>query len=339
MDTENDKGNIPPEVRERLDDDDPATEQIWTALQASDERRARSFSVDAAWQDLADRLAIDSSASAQEAAAEDRQAGTAGLFEAALATLVGGRMRLAVAAVAVLCAVGLGAWWWSQPVTVATAAGEQTTVTLPDGSTAELSSATKIDYPRGFTTLPLVGSPDRHVTLDGEAYFTVEEDASPFTVTTPNASIEVLGTRFNVRAISYEDEVETEVTLDTGQLRLTARDGPSGAAVELTESNTLSRVHGAEDPTRPAQVDLDHVTAWRAGGFAMQGAALTTILREMERRFDAQLDLRVPAEETETMTLHYGEEVQLEDLLNDIALVQNLKYRETSQGYELVRDE
>ena len=332
-----DKEDLPPDVRDHLDEDEEMPiEQIWTALQRSDKRRERAFSSEAAWQELEERLEMegaDTPVRNAEPSAQPRAS-----WEAALSRLMG-QWRVLAAAVTIICAVGVGAWWWSQPVTVATAAGEQDAITLPDGSVVELSSATQINYPRGFTSLPLVGSTERRVTLDGEAYFEVEEGNSPFTVTTPNAAVEVLGTSFNVRAVAGRDQVETEVALQTGRLRLTPHAGAPDAAVDLTEPGVQSRVRGDSDPTSPSQIDFDRATAWRQGGFVMRSAPLSDILREMERRFDTQFALQVPPEETDTMTLHYGEAVQVNDLLSDIALIQDLKYRETSQGYELIRGE
>jgi transmembrane sensor len=98
-------------------------------------------------------------------------------------------------------------------------------------------------------------------------------------------------------------------------------------------------VTGADAPPTPPQTtDLKYVQAWRTGGFGLVEASVPAILRELERRFGTSLRLGVPAAETETMTLHYARDARLEDVLRDICIVQGLTYRETSQGYELVRD-
>ncbi len=91
-------------------------------------------------------------------------------------------------------------------------------------------------------------------------------------------------------------------------------------------------------PSAPTLTDLKYVQAWRTGGFGLAEASLPAILRELEHRFGVSLRLKVPAAETDTMTLHYARDARLEDVLRDVCIVQGLTYRETSQGYELVRD-
>jgi transmembrane sensor len=109
--------------------------------------------------------------------------------------------------------------------------------------------------------------------------------------------------------------------------------------VVLDESGQQSRVRGRVAPTAPEPVALKYVGAYRQGGFAVFDAGLPTILQALERRFGVSLALRVPAAETEAMSLHYARDASLEAILRDICLTQRLSYRETSQGYELVPKE
>jgi transmembrane sensor len=224
-------------------------------------------------------------------------------------------------------------------VSVTTAAGEHTTVSLPDGSTAELNGASTLTYARGFSSLLGTEPPARRVTLNGEAFFSIVSDDRPFRVETANARVEVLGTSFHVRSRPEQNTPETAVAVTSGRVRVTGRDeSSSAAAVVLDEAGEMSRIIGTAEPAAPRPIDLKYVQAWRQGGFAMADAALPTILRELEHRFDTSLQLDVPAAQTDTMTLHYARNAQLEDVLRDICLIQNLSYRQTSQGYELVQN-
>lgn len=88
-----------------------------------------------------------------------------------------------------------------------------TLISLPDGSTAKLNANTKIEYPEHFT------SRVRTVKLSGEAFFEVTKDSMrPFRIETANASVEVLGTSFNVSAYPGADKVE--VNVETGKVKL-----------------------------------------------------------------------------------------------------------------------
>jgi transmembrane sensor len=180
------------------------------------------------------------------------------------------------------------------------------------------------------------------VRLDGEAFFSVVESDRAFRVETPNAQVEVLGTRFTVRTRADDAPPMTTVALESGRVRFLSQSesnrGPRGSVV-LSEVGETSRVVDTEVPSAPTTIQLKYVQAWREGGFAIADASLPTVLRELERRFGVTLQLRVPAADTEAMTLHYSpENAQLDAILRDVCVIQGLTYRETSRGYELIRD-
>lgn len=332
-----------PDFDDLVDDDEQARafEWIWAVLRRSDEEQAPSYDVDREWDRLADRLdlADDAGAEAEPRRAPDRTPRSPTVSAAARLQRW---TRAVAAAVLLLLAAGAGVWWWAQPVSVRTAPGEQTVVTLPDGSTAELNGATTLSYPRGFAAWPGIAGIEasaRRVTLDGEAFFSVTEQNRPFRVETANARVEVLGTAFHVRTRSTEGPPETRVVVASGRVRLARADsaGRDAASVTLVRAGQASRVQGTAPPTVPEIVELKYVEAWRKGGFAVFDAPLPTILRELERRFGGSLELAVPPAETEPMSLHYARDAELEDVLRDIAFTQGLSFRRTSQGYELVR--
>jgi len=336
---DNDTPPLPSELRPPDADAARKHERIWAALHRTDDARTSTYDVDAEWTKLADRLDLEEDeSSVPEKPTTDRPARRP---ERGARSRVRRHAGALTGTLLVVCALVLGAWWWQQPVSVTTAAGQQTTVTLPDGSTAALNGATTLAYTRGFQSLPFVPASQRRVRLDGEAFFAVESQDRPFRVATPNARVEVLGTEFDVRTHSAADAPETTVTLTSGHVRLRSASGAGNAPtaeVTLSEAGHTSRVVGTQAPTSPQTIDLKYVQAWRDGGFAIQNAALPTVLRELERRFGTPLALDVPATDTDPMTLHYAADVQLNDVLRDICVIQGLTYRETSRGYELVRD-
>ena len=329
-----DPPSLPPDLRDHLDDDEAAhdLDRIWAHLPAGE---ADDYDVDEEWERLSERLDLDADAPPEPDPADDRAPQSP-----ARGTALPSRRwtRTAGALLLLVVALGLGAWWASQPVTVSTPAGQQATVTLPDGSTVDLNGATTLTYPRGFTDVPLLGPTKRQVTLSGEAFFSVVDQEQPFRVRTANAEVTVLGTEFNVRARAEAETPTTRVALAAGSLRVASEAAGDRRPVVLSEAGQASRVSGMDEgPTPPRSIDLKYVEAWRQGGFALTNAPLPTILRELERRFGTTLQLRVPSPRTDTMTLHYATDVKLENVLRDICLIQNLSYRETSQGYELIR--
>ena len=75
-------------------------------------------------------------------------------------------------------------------------------VEFPDGSVAFLNHNSSVEYDKDFSS--------RNIKLDGEAFFSVTKDETPFTITTDFAEITVLGTEFNVKSEKEEIDVEVE---------------------------------------------------------------------------------------------------------------------------------
>jgi transmembrane sensor len=150
---------------------------------------------------------------------------------------------------------------------VATVAAQRSTLSLPDGSRAEMNAQTVLhtDFRRGR----------RHVRLDrGEAWFSVAKDAEhPFTVETPGGTVRVLGTQFNVRLAATG---RPEVTLIEGGIAYEN----AVARVQLTAGQQIS----ADGELRRLSPDeLDNVTAWRDGRIVLNGLTLA----EAAARFGA----------------------------------------------------
>ncbi|WP_263784418.1 FecR family protein [Salinibacter grassmerensis] len=242
-------------------------------------------------------------------------------------------------AVAALVLVG-GLWLWRQPVTVTAPPGQQRTATLPDGSTAHLNSGTTLTYRRSFEAWPFVGAARRAVELGGEAFFNVADGDRPFRIETASAAVTVTGTRFNVRArpakSAAKPSAETEVTLVEGRVEVAAR-AQSEERVVLSEPGEKSRVAGADTaPTPPEPAATKYALAWRNSGFAARARPLTSVLQDLERRFDATLHLHDSVEETRApVSLYYPEATGLETILHDLCTARGLNFRPTSRGFEL----
>lgn len=136
-------------------------------------------------------------------------------------------VMLRVAAVMVILA-GIGAAFYyafnQKPgieMLVVNTVNEQNTLikTLDDGSVVYLAQNTELSYPKEFET------GGRNVTLSGEAFFDIAPDpGKPFTIETGEATIEVLGTAFNVRTGKGGN---FEVIVDRGKVKVTLKSHPS----------------------------------------------------------------------------------------------------------------
>jgi ferric-dicitrate binding protein FerR (iron transport regulator) len=97
---------------------------------------------------------------------------------------------------------------------------------LPDGSTVYLNAETAINYNQWLFSI------SRNVSLQGEAFFKVEKGTS-FIVHTEAGQVRVLGTSFNVKAVSDQLQVQCK----TGKV---AVDIPNLVSHELLPGHQLS---------------------------------------------------------------------------------------------------
>jgi ferric-dicitrate binding protein FerR (iron transport regulator) len=151
----------------------------------------------------------------------------------------------------------------------------QFTLLLPDGSRVWLNNASVLRYPVAFT------GPDRTVELAGEAYFEVARDAAhPFRVKVQDgATVEVLGTSFNIMA--YSDEPAERTTLIDGSVRV--RQGNHDVLLRPAEQSAL----GADGKLQVTpDVNVQEVIAWKNGYFHFDHASLQTTMRQFARWYD-----------------------------------------------------
>ena len=246
------------------------------------------------------------------------------------------RIGATVAAALIVIFIAAAIWVMYRPTVIETAAGEQRSVQLADGSVVELNSGTRLSLTSQFENTLLGESDARRVRLDGEAFFTVAESPRPFIVETRSALVRVTGTEFNVRARDDDAEPGTQVTLVQGEVVVSALDD-AAEAVTLDAPGAIARVGVAPGQLSSgrAAADLDHVLAWRRQGFAFIDTPVDVILDELERRFDISIYPRTGVEPAEPMNLIYSRGVTPEEVLSDICVSQACSYRETSRGYAL----
>lgn len=231
-------------------------------------------------------------------------------------------------------AAGLGVWQ-SQPITVRAAAGEQLAVTLPDGSTAELNAGSELKYSRGFRRFAGLLGTSRAVSLNGEAFFSVERGEAPFTVRTSNAAVTVLGTQFMVRDYT-RDSLGTQVAVEEGRVRVQAAvRGPLDSAVTLAAGQGTMVPRGATAPNAATVAGLERLTAWRLGGLSFVDQPIEATFRELERRYALTITTRDVVFGDELIRLYYSERPTIERVLSDLCTPSGLQFSRTSRGFEI----
>lgn len=156
--------------------------------------------------------------------------------------------------------------------------GRQYKLALPDGTRIWLNAESSIEYPTVFS------GKFRDVKVSGEVYFEIAPmSIKPFRVQVGDAAtIDVLGTSFNLNA--YENEDKIAATLITGAIKFTPSD-KAGYILKPGEQVQLSTIP-AQQLRVSKEVDLAHVAAWKNGVFSIEGLQLKDILKQLERWYD-----------------------------------------------------
>jgi transmembrane sensor len=162
-------------------------------------------------------------------------------------------------------------------VEVFTKRGEHKLVTLPDHSTVMLNAASSLSYNN------LMFSLARNVTFDGEGFFTITK-GNRFTAISKRATIEVLGTQFNL--MSTVDRYEVACT--EGKVRISNNEKTSKLILVAGQYTVL---HNARFD-KPAKVK-DEKISWKNGEFYFENTALPEVLKTLSLQYDISIQLEI----------------------------------------------
>ncbi|MBM1106546.1 DUF4974 domain-containing protein [Aurantibacter crassamenti] len=160
--------------------------------------------------------------------------------------------------------------------------GGQFFVQLSDGSKVWLNSDTKLKYPVKFQ----VGQTREVELVYGEAYFEVsphsEHQGAKFLVLSKSQKIEVLGTKFNLKAYDGENSIST--TLVEGKVNVSA-----GNSSKILIPNQQSRFSLNTDSIQVVDVDVSEEISWIDGIFTFNEMPLDEMMRVLSRWYDAEV--------------------------------------------------
>lgn len=192
-----------------------------------------------------------------------------------------------LAAAVLLIAVGIG-WFGVDGASVqsyVTAKGEQRSITLPDGSVAQLGTDTLLTVEMSAKL--------RKVRLEkGEALFTVAHEERPFEVAAGNGVIRDIGTQFDVRR--DDRRVAVAVLKGAVEVRLGSTAG-GDAGVTLALSRGQQAFYSENGLSAISPADEKTVTAWRSGKLVFDGTPLADVVRELNRYHDRRIVIADPA--------------------------------------------
>jgi len=180
--------------------------------------------------------------------------------------------------------------------------GEYRSLVLADGTKVWLNAESSIRFPTAFI------KNERVVEITGEAYFEVAKNPShPFRVFVApplggggGMKVEVLGTHFNVNA--YSDEAAIKTTLIEGLVKIVNNEKAS--FLKPGQQAILRLVQDKKEEIKIVDdADIEEALAWKNGLFRFQKADIKTIMRQVSRWYDVEVEYEKEVTETFSGTI------------------------------------
>ena len=205
-------------------------------------------------------------------------------------------------------------------------------LTLPDGSSAELSPGSRMRYRKAFT------SGDRRVVeLEGEGQFRVVGDQQrPFMVQTGPLTTTVLGTWFSVLAEPtasvikvhlYSGKVEVGGRWKTKDSLLVLRPGDE---LVYNKNDMLAVIHSPKKPDAASVAYTTHerkasAASAKPNWYMFGGQSLADVFDQLSDYYGVQINYFPADVKNHYFTGKFSRNDSLEGILTDIALLHNLK--------------
>ncbi len=234
-------------------------------------------------------------------------------------------IRIAAALLIVLAGGFVISYLLSRPaeITFATAMTTQR-IELPDGSVVTLNRNSTFAYDEDFN------NKERLVRLSGEAFFDVAPDSQkPFKISSGNATVEVVGTSFNVSA--YNSDEQVTVTVETGVVRLSATSEEEKLELRPGEVGTYTKSSGGLAMTKNPDVNY---RSWTTRHIEFNGTSLQEVVRTLNKTYGSEISIvsAVPADCVVTVTF---DQQTLDAVLRVLETTLNLTYRINGNKIEI----
>ena len=175
----------------------------------------------------------------------------------------------------------------SQEIVISTAKGEQSTISLPDGTTVKLNELSNLKYSPGSFSRK-----KREIEFEGEGFFNVtKNDECPFIIEADKMTTTVLGTSFNLEA--RVSDAFNKVLLIEGSIKLVSSISGETIVMNPNEEVTLNKNTGKM------------VVSWVKKEIVLKKVSLREITDLLSDKYDIvfHIDKGVDMEELFTGTL------------------------------------
>ncbi|MEO1261963.1 MAG: FecR domain-containing protein [Bacteroidota bacterium] len=213
----------------------------------------------------------------------------------------------------------------SNGLEIVEAADEVKEMNLEDGTSVTLNTLSSLTYPDHFD------ESSRNVQLKGEAFFDVIRDESkPFKIETDKATVEVLGTSFNVRSFEDEDFLEVYVKNGSVAVHITGEE-----EVHVLTQGELLKVDFTENQVEKTVEESDNTIAWNTGKLTFINRPMLEIFEALEKLHKIKFDLKEEDFKSCRYTVNFGS-TDMKDVIKGLEVACGITFSEVNENtYEV----
>ena len=197
--------------------------------------------------------------------------------------------------------------------------GQKSTIFLKDGSKVILNSASRLRFPEDF------GTNQRTLELEGEAFFEVAKDTTPFTVTAAGIRTTALGTSFNIRA--FPADARMNVALVTGKVNVSGvaagAQGDTLSAFLIPGEQVIYRKGG--QAFEKGQFLAREMLGWKDGVIYFNDTPFGEVIETMERWYGVSFEITGRKDRAAGFSGEFHNE-SLENILEAMSYSQKFQY-------------
>lgn len=189
---------------------------------------------------------------------------------------------------------------------------------LEDNTHVWLHSGAEINYPEKFSRK------QRLVELSGEAFFDVAHDAGrPFSVKTEDVVVEVLGTKFNIKA--EKDGDSTEIVLESGSIALSQPKNQFTPVI--IKPGELAVVSHAGASVTVSETDPYMYSIWKESELIFRSQPLNKIMIMLGKAYGVEIKLENGTLDKMIYTGKFRKAMPINEVLSIIQMNTPIKYK------------
>lgn len=164
--------------------------------------------------------------------------------------------------------------------------GIRSQIVLPDGSNVWLNAESTIKFKIPFD------ESTRDVSLIGEAYFEVKKNPDvPFVVQSGKVQVKVLGTKFNCKAFTEENNIE--VVLAEGKVSFNT-EGSTQDSEKVMKPGDRAVFDKTTNQTKITNGKIDKYIAWHSGKMVFDETPMPEVATQLERWYGIKVIIEDP---------------------------------------------